>query len=115
MPSALSAPHFHNEDAAFAYVEARLWLGESWQRPIAFRGIVGLILPRIRSFDFALGPVWQLILHTDGVSARFDPDALPAEVQRVPPALAAGVLRQWGRDTDDATVVVVQPAPPEGD
>jgi transposase-like protein len=23
--SALSAPHFHNEDAAFAYVEARLW------------------------------------------------------------------------------------------
>ena len=21
----LSAPHFHNEDAAFAYVEAQLW------------------------------------------------------------------------------------------
>lgn len=25
MTSALSAPHFHNEDAAYAYVEARLW------------------------------------------------------------------------------------------
>jgi transposase-like protein len=25
MQSALSAPHFHNEEAAFAYVEARLW------------------------------------------------------------------------------------------
>jgi transposase-like protein len=25
MASALSAPHFHNEDAAFAYVEARVW------------------------------------------------------------------------------------------
>lgn len=25
MTSALSAPHFHNEDAAFAYVEARVW------------------------------------------------------------------------------------------
>jgi transposase-like protein len=25
MSSALSAPHFHNEDAAFAYVEARVW------------------------------------------------------------------------------------------
>jgi transposase-like protein len=25
MGSALSAPHFHNEDAAFAYVEARVW------------------------------------------------------------------------------------------
>jgi transposase-like protein len=25
MSSVLSAPHFHNEDAAFAYVEARLW------------------------------------------------------------------------------------------
>ncbi|MEO7655607.1 MAG: IS1595 family transposase [Sphingomicrobium sp.] len=25
MASALSSPHFHNEDAAFAYVEARVW------------------------------------------------------------------------------------------
>jgi hypothetical protein len=25
MQSALSAPHFHNEEAAFEYVEARLW------------------------------------------------------------------------------------------
>ena len=25
MASALSAPHFHNEEAAFAYVEARVW------------------------------------------------------------------------------------------
>src|SRR2546423_10686531 len=25
MPSALSAPHFHNEEAAYAYVESRIW------------------------------------------------------------------------------------------
>ena len=25
MPSALSAPHFHNEEAAYAYIEARIW------------------------------------------------------------------------------------------
>ena len=25
MKSALSAAHFHNEEAAFAYVEAKLW------------------------------------------------------------------------------------------
>ena len=25
MPSALSSPHFHNEEAAYSYVEARLW------------------------------------------------------------------------------------------
>lgn len=25
MPSALSAPHFHDEEAAYAYVEARIW------------------------------------------------------------------------------------------
>ena len=25
MPTALSAPHFHSEEAAFAYVEARIW------------------------------------------------------------------------------------------
>ena len=51
--------------------------GRQLAAPDLFRGIVGLTLPRLRSFDFTLGPAWQLILHTDGVSARCDPDALP--------------------------------------
>ncbi|HEY7990780.1 MAG TPA: transposase, partial [Stellaceae bacterium] len=30
MSSVLSAPHLHNEDAAFAYVEAHLWPNGPW-------------------------------------------------------------------------------------
>lgn len=52
MTSILSQPHFHNEDAAYAFVEARLWAngticphcgvigadesGESFERAIGF-------------------------------------------------------------------------------
>jgi hypothetical protein len=46
-------------------------------------------------------------MHTDGVSARFELTALPAFRSGDPQALAAALLGEWGRDTDDATVVVV--------
>ena len=94
--------------AAVGNVEARLWQPEGWQRPIAYRGIVGAILPTIRVFDFPLGGDWLLLLHTDGVSARCDPDALPSHLRQEPQALADTLLDRWGQPRDDATVVVAR-------
>jgi hypothetical protein len=48
-------------------------------------------------------------MHTDGVSARFEPDGLSASTWRDPQRLADEVLRGWGRRTDDFTVLVVCP------
>src|SRR4051812_14246067 len=47
--AAISIAHIDAERGRLTYagvgnVEARLWLGESWQRPISYRGIVGLTL-----------------------------------------------------------------------
>jgi serine phosphatase RsbU (regulator of sigma subunit) len=97
--------------AGVGNVEARLWLPDRWQRPIAYRGIVGATLPRIRAFEFNLAPGWLLLMHTDGISARFDPDALAADGRCDPQGLADALLQQWGRQTDDATVVVACAAP----
>jgi serine phosphatase RsbU (regulator of sigma subunit) len=90
-------------------VEGRLWQSGTQKRALAYRGIVGLALPKLRSFDFELEQDWLVLLHTDGVSARFEIDALPAETRTDPRALAEAVLAGWARPTDDATVVVASP------
>lgn len=92
-------------------VEAQLWQGGRTQRPIAYRGIAGVSLPTVRSFALPLEREWLLLLHTDGVSARFALDSVPEFTRLAPDDLAAAVLARWGRVTDDATVVVARPRP----
>ena len=91
-------------------VEARLWrAGESGHgtRPIVYRGVVGHTLPRLRAFQVALVGDWRLLIHTDGVSARVDTNELPGGA--TPQALCDHIVARWGRQTDDATAVVVAP------
>ena len=97
--------------AGVGNVEARLWRDGEQERPVAFRGIVGVTLPRIRTFEYALGDAWALLLHTDGISARFvGPDVLDV-TQDDPLELVPLLLRDWSRATDDATALVVRPRP----
>ena len=97
--------------AGVGNVEARIWHAsrpDAVERPISYRGIVGSTLPTVRSFDFALEAGWRVLLHTDGISARFDLAELPASGD--PQALADAILDAWSRPTDDATVVVAAEA-----
>lgn len=95
--------------AGVGNVEAQLWQGGRTQRLVAQRGIVGVTLPTPRPVAYALERVWLLLLHTDGVSARFNVERLREATSPTPQPLAAAVLAGWGRDTDDATVVVARP------
>lgn len=92
--------------AGVGNVEAQLWQGGRTERLIAYRGIVGVTLPTVRSVVIALERPWLLLLHTDGVSSRFAVESLGEATGPAPDALATAVLARWGRDTDDATVVV---------
>jgi serine phosphatase RsbU (regulator of sigma subunit) len=97
--------------AGVGNVEVQLWLGGQTQRLIAYRGIVGVTLPTVRSFVVPLEGEWLLLLHTDGVSARFAVESLPEFTDPASESLAAAVLAGWGRETDDATVVVARSRP----
>jgi serine phosphatase RsbU (regulator of sigma subunit) len=105
----LDTSHAKLTYAGVGNVEARLWHSTEQQRPIAYRGIVGVTMPKVRSFDLELGANWLLLLHTDGVRERFTlPD--PADwVDLGPQLLAEEVLRRWGRPNDDAAVVIACP------
>jgi serine phosphatase RsbU (regulator of sigma subunit) len=94
--------------AGVGNVEAQLWQASGDQRPISYRGIVGVTQRQVRSFEFSLAPDWLLVLYTDGVSNRFDSSTIPGDIKGDPQALADFILEQWGRERDDATVLVAR-------
>lgn len=76
---------------------------------VTHHGTAGHQATKIRSFDYALEPGALVILHSDGLSSRWDLSDHPQLAARHP-LLVAGVLyRHHGRKRDDATVVVVAP------
>jgi serine phosphatase RsbU (regulator of sigma subunit) len=103
----------HLTYAGVGNAEAYLLRNGRSERLVAYRGIVGGIFPRLRVFSYSLEPGWLLLLHTDGVRARFQVDALTEHLRADPQAMADSILQTWGRATDDATVVVVRAAESE--
>lgn len=88
-------------------VEGRLLTSGRQHRLVPARGIVGAALRKSRPVTFDLSEGWLLLLHSDGVSAR-----LPLEwggehlsTERLQ-ACADSLVEQWGRASDDATVLL---------
>jgi serine phosphatase RsbU (regulator of sigma subunit) len=89
-------------------VEGRLYQDGVTKHLVTDRGIVGSVLPRVRPVELELAPDWLILICTDGIKQRFDAQAL-RDVTPGGKALAQAVLDDWGRTTDDATVLVAQP------
>lgn len=74
---------------------------------ISHNGTVGHMVRKIQAFDYAWSENSLLIMHSDGLTTRWDLDRYPGLTRR-PPGLLAGVLyRDYKRGRDDATVVVL--------
>ncbi|HJU71344.1 MAG TPA: ATP-binding protein [Paucimonas sp.] len=72
---------------------------------ISHSGIAGHNMRRIQQFTLPWPQDAVCVLHSDGLSTRWDLDAYPGLLMHHP-ALIAGVLfRDFSRDRDDATVV----------
>jgi serine phosphatase RsbU (regulator of sigma subunit) len=96
--------------AGVGNVEGHLVLQGRQQRLVAHRGIVGAAFPTLRSLSFDVGGEWLLLMHTDGIRARFQVEDMPARLRFDPQEIADALLGGWSRDTDDATIVVIRHA-----
>jgi anti-sigma regulatory factor (Ser/Thr protein kinase) len=82
--------------------------GGAVRRMVSHNGTVGHIAPRIREFVYPFTGAPLVILHSDGISARWDLAAYPG-LAASHPALVAGVcFRDSRRGRDDAAVVAVR-------
>jgi serine/threonine protein phosphatase PrpC len=72
--------------------------------PVCVPGILGRRVNRLGSFAYRVHPDDVIVLHTDGLSARFDETHLVGE----PALLAQRLLREQAKSHDDATCVVLR-------
>ncbi|MFZ5788624.1 MAG: ATP-binding protein [Acidobacteriota bacterium] len=86
---------------------------EAGMRSLAsYNGTAGVEARKIAEFTYPWTEGAVLIVHTDGVSGRWNLEDYPGLATRHPGLIAGVLLRDFGRDSDDATVVAVRPAGP---
>jgi anti-sigma regulatory factor (Ser/Thr protein kinase) len=76
---------------------------------VSVPGIAGHQARTIRQFDYELPPGAAVILHSDGISARWEAAALPGLETRDPLLIAAVLLAEAGIHRDDAGILVLKP------
>ncbi len=96
-------------------VEGRLLSPGRQSRLVPARGIFGAAIRKSRPESFELADDWLLLLHSDGVSARLALDWQGEHLSEEQLQTRAGSLvEQWGRATDDATVLLAHVPGPVG-
>jgi anti-sigma regulatory factor (Ser/Thr protein kinase) len=75
---------------------------------ISIPGIAGHQARTIRQFEYEAPPGSAVILHSDGVSSRWEAAALPALEARDPLLIAAVLLSEAGVHRDDVGVLVLK-------
>ncbi len=99
-------------DGALSYagignISGALVTMEKSQGLVSHNGTLGSQLRKMQQFEYRRTPHTLLVMHSDGLSARWNLGKHAGLMARHP-ALIAGVLyRDHGRERDDATVVVV--------
>ena len=75
---------------------------------ISIPGIAGVQARTIRQFEYDVPPGSAVIVHSDGVSSRWEAAALPALEARDPLLIAAVLIAEAGVHRDDAGVLVLK-------
>ena len=75
---------------------------------ISVNGTAGGSVSRIQQFEYEHPAGATLVMHSDGLQSRWDPDADPGLARRHPAILAGALYRDHQRGRDDVSVVAVQ-------
>jgi len=75
---------------------------------ISYNGTAGHVAPRIREMTYPFSAAPTVILHSDGLTPRWDLAAYPGLAAQHPSLIAGVLLRDFRRGRDDASVVAMQ-------
>jgi anti-sigma regulatory factor (Ser/Thr protein kinase) len=73
---------------------------------VSHNGILGVQLLRKQEFEYDYPEASRVVMHSDGMSARWSIDSYPGLAARHASVIAAVLYRDHARDRDDVTVVV---------
>jgi len=95
--------------AGLGNVAASIVSGGERKSMISLPGIAGHQARAIRQFEYQVPPDAAVILHSDGISSRWEAAALPGIDARDPLLIAAVLLAAAGVHRDDAGILVLKP------
>jgi anti-sigma regulatory factor (Ser/Thr protein kinase) len=95
--------------AGLGNVAASIVAGGKRKSMISIPGIAGHQARTVRQFEYEVPPGAAVILHSDGISSRWEIAALPGIETRDPLLIAAVLLAEAGIHRDDAGVLVLKP------
>jgi hypothetical protein len=75
---------------------------------VSHNGTLGMQLLRSQQFEYDWPGDACVVMHSDGLSARWSVGSYPGLFMRHPAVIAAVLYRDHGRQRDDATVLVVK-------
>jgi anti-sigma regulatory factor (Ser/Thr protein kinase) len=90
-------------------ITATLLVDGTRRNMLSVPGIAGHQARTIRQYEYDLTPGTSVVLHSDGISSRWEAAALPGLAARDPLVIAAAVLAEAGSHRDDAGVLVLRP------
>lgn len=93
--------------AGIGNISGALISPERSQGLVSHAGTLGMQVRRAQQFEHARAANTLLVMHSDGVSARWSYKDRPEFFAHHPGVIAAVIYRDNGRERDDATVVVV--------
>jgi len=77
---------------------------------VSHNGTLGMVTSRVQEFRIPWTSDAVLVLHSDGLQSRWDLAAYPGLIARNPALIGGILLRDFRRQRDDASVVVVKAA-----
>ena len=95
--------------AGLGNIAASILSDGSRKSMLSVPGIAGYQARTIRQFEYEVPPGAAVILHSDGISSRWQVAALPGVDARDPLLIAAALLAEAGIHRDDAGVLVLKP------
>jgi hypothetical protein len=88
-------------------ISAALVSASKSQGLVSHNGTLGIHKRRSQQFEYQRETAALLVMHSDGVSARWNLKERADLLSRHPAIVAGALYRDHGRGRDDATVVVV--------
>lgn len=94
--------------AGIGNISVSLHAASTSKHLVSHNGIVGSNMRKVQEFQLDFGDDDILIMHSDGLTTRWDLERYPGLLRHHPSLIAAVLYRDYARHRDDVSVVVAQ-------
>ena len=96
--------------AGIGNISAVLHSGGTSKSLVSFNGTLGVTVQKFREYSSEWNPDSVLIMHSDGLQTKWDVSKYPGLLSRHPSLICGALFRDFRREHDDTSIVVLKAA-----